>query len=272
MSSEFTYSPKSIDHNQFYDCPEDYKKYVKRILAVQAFAERCGACEMGTQLRLAPDPITRKSFARIVYDEASHAHMLYKILEKIGVNESEALQLAKSKNSKGKSTESLDGVLAVGNSENCWIDIVLNNMFLDRAGSHMVGNFSNSSFKPWAEACEKIYIDEQMHKAFGFKQLKRYIEEHNVDEELIQKIRQWYVHALNFFGPPNIRSQELLNYYGIKRQSNEKLRCAFIDEVFCAMKALGLHEIIDHGVANNYPFKIFAITWNSICDKTHCAT
>lgn len=260
MLIKFTFLPKSIDQNQFDDCPEDYKKYVKRILAIQAFAERCGACEMGAQLRLAPDPITRKNFARVVYDEANHAHMLYKILEKIGVNESEALELAKSKNSSGKSTESLDGILAVGNNENGWIDIVLNNMFLDRAGSHMVGNFSNSSFKPWADACEKIYVDEQMHKAFGFKQLKHYIEKHNIDEELIRKIRQWYVHALNFFGPPNVKSQELLNFYGIKRQSNDELRCAFIKEVLCVMDELDLRKIIDCELANKYPFQLSVLT------------
>lgn len=256
MSSELSYNRGSIDYPQLDTCPDEYKKFLTRILAMQAYSERSGACEMGKQLHLAPDSTTRKVFARIVYDEAKHASMLYKILEEMGISERDALQIVESKNSSGKKTQSLDGIQEVGSQANQWIDIVLNNMFLDRAGSFMVGNFSQSSFKPWAKACEVIYEDEQFHKAFGLKQLKMHLVENKLTTSLVSRIRHWYIHGLNFFGPPNVKSQSILEQYGLKRTSNEELRQQYINEVRQVLDELELGVVLDIELSDVYPFEI----------------
>ncbi len=257
MSNIHNYAPLSVEYENFLDCPQEYRDYVIRILAIQAFAERTGANEMATQIRNAPDAKSRMGLSRIVYDEANHAYLLYQILEKIGIDEYEAVNLALAKNSSGESTQSLDGVLNVGDDKNEWLDVVLNNMFLDRAGTFMVSNFSESSFKPWAEACKKIYADEQWHTAFGFNQFKKYIENNIGKEKNIEdKIIKWYVYALNFFGPPNVKSQETLKKYGIKRASNEELRSKFKTEVLNILSEINIHCIEKNKFTQEYPYQL----------------
>lgn len=251
---DIDYSVKAIDYDDFDSCPEDYQKYVIRILCMQAYAERHGASEMGYQLPQAPDYRATKGLAKIVYDESNHAYWLYNILEKLGVSEAQAMAIAEGREPGAASSTSMAGVIAVGDTQNTWLDLVLNNMLMDRAGGYMVKNFSESSFKPWSDICDKIYEEEQYHFQFGLLQFERYLKNHE-DPNLKQKFNQWYVHALNFFGPPNNRSQQLLKDYGIKRQSNEQLRQAFKKDLEQLFKDKGWLDLINSNIDYNYPCK-----------------
>lgn len=250
-NKQFNYETKAIGVNEFSDTPESYQHYVVRIMAMQAYAERCGATEVGAQLSLAPDSALRVGLAKIVSDEAIHAHMLYQVLEDIGVSETKAIEIV---NDKHQKTKSLDGVEAVGDSNNTWLDIVLNNMLMDRAGGFMVRNFAKSSFKPWATACEKIAKDEDWHQRFGWLQFLDYIELHGIDSAKA-RFHYWYVHALNFFGPPNNKSDELLKNYGIKRENNQVLRENFISDLTSLLANHDLDFLLE-AVTDVYPYKL----------------
>lgn len=250
-----SYEIKSIDYHNFKDTPEKYQSYVIRILSMQAYAEKLGAEEMGYQLRLAPDYHARKGLARIVSEEADHAYRLYNILEKIGVTEEQAIAIAESKSDHSKATQSMEGVISVGDEQNQWLDLVLNNMLMDRAGSFMVNNFSQSSFAPWAEACEKIYRDEQWHKAFGLKEFKSYLTLHASQKDLPLKFSTWFSYAMNFFGPPSVNTYAELKEFGIKRLSNQALREEFISEVKALLK-INSWEYLLLPIVYEYPCKI----------------
>lgn len=249
------YLPKSINYDTFRETDEEYQRYVIRILSVQAYAEKLGADEMGAQLHLAPDYRSRKSLARIVADEAEHAFLLYTILEKIGVSEFEAIAIAEGKTTGGVATQSLVGAKAVGDENNEWLDLVLNNLFMDRAGSFMVENFAQSSFEPWALACEQIYRDEQWHKAFGLRAFENFLET-SKDSSISEKVTLWFVHALNFFGPPSIHTQNKLKAYGIKPKSNDALREAFVAEVKQLLQKKNFnHWLRFDSITKQYPFQ-----------------
>lgn len=249
-----TYDVKSITYNSFHDTDEEYQRYVIRIMSMQAYAEKLGAEEMGYQLRLAPDSLARRSLACIVRDEADHALMLYRILEKLGVSEESAIQIAQGKADGSKATASMDGAIAVGDDDNEWIDLVLNNMLMDRAGGFIVSNFMRSSFEPWSTACEKIYEDEKWHKRFGLDQLVQCAKS-NKSEKLRYKFTVWFCRALNFFGPPSVKTQKKLCYYGIKRKSNEELRSEFVDEVKFLMEKYNLSDLLLPGLPTKYPYQ-----------------
>lgn len=254
LSDNIFYNVKSIDMSGFFSCPKDYQSYVIRIMSIQAYAELCGANEIGYQLRLAPNYRSRKGLSRIVYDEATHAYLLYQILEKIGVSEAEAVSIAEGgKLSSNKKTESLSGVISVGDDENEWIDLILNNMLMDRAGGYMVNNFSQSSFSPWAEACEKIYSDEEWHKDFGLREFEKYIKNNDISV-VGKKFSSWFLKAINFFGPPPGKSQEILKKYGIKRRSNDELRSDFIIDLTSVMDGLGLGNLVQKNISQQYPY------------------
>lgn len=248
------YDVATIDYDDFPNCPEDYKHYVIRILSIQAYAERMGATEMGHQLRLAPDYITRRRLAKIVYDEASHAYLLYEILNHLNVSEREAILIAKGEHPESAKTNSLDGPVAVGNDNNTWIDIVFNNFFLDRAGMFMVANFAKSSFKPWAKACELIHKDELWHVRFGQEEFEKYLSMHGTDV-IKDMFALWYIRALNFFGSSVSRSHEQLKIYGIKRLNNVELRQQFINNIIELLTERDWLHLLPE-VSADYPYQI----------------
>lgn len=255
-SCDLLYEVGAIDFEDFVNCPEDYKNFVIRILSMQAYAELMGANEVGYQLKLAPDYKARKRLAKIAYDEASHAYLLYDILHRLNISESEAVNIAEGKTANSAKTASLEGVLAVGHDDNTWLDIILNNFFLDRAGSYMVNNFSHSSFKPWSQACKSIYKDELWHIRFGNDELEKFINENSL-EKVKGPFAIWYVRALNFFGPPTSRSQELLKRYGIKRQTNSELRDKFVLELHAFLREKSWFNLLPQ-VSPTYPYHVLA--------------
>lgn len=247
------YQVGAIDYEDFFQCPKDYQSHVIRILSVQAYAEYCGATEVGRQIKLAPDAISRKRLAKIVYDEASHAYSLYEILQKINISESESVAIVLGHRNTPKS-QSLTGVESVGHEEHTWLDVILNTFFLDRAGSYMVGNFAQSSFKPWSLACQSIYKDEQWHVRFGEQALESYINDYSLDA-VKAKFGTWFVYAINFFGSPVSRSHDDLKRYGIKRYSNEELRQQFIQKVHNLLIEKGWQTLIPQ-ISTDYPYTL----------------
>ena len=218
-------------------------------------ASLCGS-ERGASLAhwipRAPGFRVVRSVAQILADEARHAFLLYRVLDSLGVSQEEAVAIAEGKSGSGSSkSQSLEGPLAVTAPENEWIDVVLNCMFLDRAGRLMVGNFAQSSFAPWATACKAILKDEDMHVGFGLTGFRRFLKEEKNREKLSRQVTRWYAYGLNFFGPPASSKDQALFDFGLKRKSNELLRRDYIEEVAEVLAGPGqdLHPALDELVS-----------------------
>ncbi len=252
----FKYEKRSVDYSMFEQMPEEYREQMIRIMSIQAYAEKKAATEGVEWIDKAPNYKSRRVFTNVLAEEAYHSYLIYKILEKIRVSEDEAIDIAEGRSSGNKKMHnaSLEGPLSVGEESNEWIDIMLNHVFLDRAGKFMVTNFIDASFTPWSEANEKILREEAGHIGFGMKELKKWLDEQVDREKTKQKISAWYAKGLNFFGPPSSHKSEMLKKYGIKRKDNEELRAMFIKEVEEEFAELNASDLIElkH---NEFPYK-----------------
>lgn len=242
---EFDYAPGSIDYADLPTVPEDYRRQLVRLMAIQAYSEEKAATEGVAWIANAPDYKRRRVFAKVIAEEAQHSYLIYQLLERMGVSEQEAIAIAEGRAERPMHDASLEGPLSVGDEDNEWIDIMLNHMFLDRAGKFMVGNFCDASFKPWAEANRIILREEQGHIGFGWAELRRYLAEAGHSEQAREKISTWYAKGLNFFGPPSTRRGALLATYGLKRKDNETLRNEFRAEVEELFHELGRLDLIE---------------------------
>lgn len=239
------YAPRSVTLSNLKKAPQDYREYLVRIMSMQAYAERLGAIELGPWIAHAPTYRERKVIGRILSDEARHAYLLYRELDALGVCEEEAIAIAEGKTGVGANSASLAGPKEVANQENDWLDIVLNHMFLDRAGKFMVKNFSESSYAPWAEACRKILKDEYLHEGFGYSELRRYLREGYDRQALSSRATHWYALGLNFFGPPNVSERaKKLRDYGLKRKTNQELREVYQQEVKTLMSKVNAEDLL----------------------------
>lgn len=162
------------------------------------------------------------------------------------MSEDEAIAIAEGRGTvKGPSEASMAGPKAVADPDNVWDDVVLNNMFLDRAGRHMVSNFAESSYAPWARVCRRIVRDEKLHEGFGLQQLKRLIAAGGDRDALARRVTRWYALGLNFFGPPQDPGKiAFLRRWGLKRSDNETLRRAYRSEVATIMDRLGAADLL----------------------------
>ncbi|WP_394538532.1 phenylacetate-CoA oxygenase subunit PaaI [Lysobacter enzymogenes] len=250
----FNYAPSSIDFADLPDLPEDYRQELVRLMAIQAYSEEKAATEGIEWIAKSPDYKRRRVFAKIIAEEARHSYLIYHLLERMGIPEKQAIAIAEGRAHRPMHDASLEGPLSVGHQDNEWIDIMLNHMFLDRAGKFMVGNFCEASFKPWAEANQVILREERGHIGFGFAELRTYLADKGETNEARVKISNWYAKGLNFFGPPSTKRGERLSAYGLKRKDNETLRNEFRAEVEEVFDELGRPDLIALE-KNDFPYR-----------------
>ncbi len=247
------YPPSSVTMDMWPRMPDEYRQPIVRIMSIQAYAEASAAPSLARWISKAPGFRAVRTVASILADEARHAFLLYRELETMGVTHEESIAIAEGKNM-GKKTASLEGPLSVADEENEWIDVVLNHMFLDRAGLFMVSNFAQSSFQPWAAACAEILKDEPMHVGFGLTELRNYMNAEHDEQDLSRRASKWFAFGLNFFGPPAGRNDETLRRYGIKRKGNEALREEYRKDVHDVLDRIGKRDLIRLS-SQEYPFR-----------------
>jgi 1,2-phenylacetyl-CoA epoxidase catalytic subunit len=246
-------APESVELEDLPHMPELYCNALQRIMAIQAFAERLGAEELGKWISKAPDFSSMRVIARIASDEANHAYWLYRELEAMGLDYNDAIAMANGTQSSAPTQASLEGPRAVGDEANEWADVTLNAMFLDRAGRFMVTNFSKSSYGPWARVCQRMLHDENLHQGFGLSQLKKLVKNCDDRAKLAGRVTLWYARGLNFFGPPSKHRSVGLKKFGLKRKDNEELRQEYAREVAGIMKELGAEDLINLS-HDGYPY------------------
>jgi len=237
-------APCSVTRDTLDRQPAEYREHLVRIMSIQAYAERLGAVELGQWVGRAPDFRLMRVCARICSDEAKHAHWLYQELHLIGVPERDALAIAEGRAGQKPAQASLAGPRAVADTDNTWDDVPLNNMFLDRAGRHMVGNFARSSYEPWARISRRILKDEALHEGFGLRELRRQVRERRDREALAARVTKWFTLGLNFFGPPRSSRSAQLRAYGLKRLDNEQLRQCYRSECEALLEDLGAGDLV----------------------------
>lgn len=246
-------APESVELEDLSHMPDPYRSALQRIMAIQAFAERLGAEELGKWISKAPDFSSMRVIARIASDEANHAYWLYRELDAMGLAYNDAIAMANGTQSSAPTKASLEGPRAVGDEDNEWADVTLNAMFLDRAGRFMVTNFSKSSYGPWARVCQRMLHDENLHQSFGLSQLRKLVKTCDDRVKLARRVTLWYARGLNFFGPPSRNRSDELRKFGLKRKDNEELRQEYVREVAGIMKALDAGDLINLS-RDEYPY------------------
>ncbi len=255
-----SYEPLAVTAENLHLYPEDYRRDLVRLLSMQAYAERLGATELAAWVRAAPNFRDRVTIAKIASDEARHSFFLYVLLERLGVSEAAAMEIAEG-GAMGKPSEhAMAGPKAVADPHNEWIDIVINNLLLDRVGKFMNQNFALSSYRPWAEACKKILLDEQMHVEFGVKCFQKCLKGEygppRDEAELAGKVSSWYARGLNFFGPPSKTTAERQRLFGLKRKSSDELRREYREEVETVFEEMGKRHFL-RTRNDAYPYEPF---------------
>ena len=219
------------------ELPEDYAKFLKRLLYVQADTEFASVQQHRPLLDRSPSLDDRWTEARIVADEMRHGYQICKLLEDFGPEGEALIQDLLNRHMGEHKLDSFNMEFEK------WSDVAAFAMFVDRVGIYQLRSFQECSYGPLARAIPLMLAEEQLHIGFGANALKRIANDENYygdKEEAQAAVNKWFPRALDMFGHSDSEGSELAVRLGIKKWRNEEARKMYLEEVGRLLAGMGL--------------------------------
>jgi len=227
---------------------DDYRRNLIHLMTMQADSELAGAFGYVPWIMKAPTIEEKHVVAQIVKDEVRHAHVMYGLLEDLGVDV--AAHVARH-----DFTLRLDGSAAdIGTARvaadqrvnifyypiDRWADFIFFNFCMDRGAGHQLEDVRHCSYGPWVRAIEGIFKEEKMHIRHGELWVQRLTQAEATRAEAQEALDRWFVRTMNIFGRPGSAKNRVYQKYRLKVRDNDEVRRAFATEVTALAGAAGL--------------------------------
>jgi 1,2-phenylacetyl-CoA epoxidase catalytic subunit len=219
------------------ELPDDYAKFLRRLLYVQADTEFASVQQHRPWLDRAPTIEDRWTQARIVADEMRHGYQMCKLLEDFGPDGQALIQDLLDKKMGEHKLDSFNMEFER------WSDVVAFACLVDRVGIYQLQSFRECSYGPLARAIPLMLTEEQLHIGFGANGLKRMVQDDNYvgdKDEAQAAVNKWFPRALDMFGHSKSEGSELAVRLGIKKMRNEEAREKYLEEVQRVLANAGL--------------------------------
>ena len=227
---------------------EEYRRNVIHLMTMQADSELAGAFGYVPWIMKAPTIEEKHVVAQIVKDEVRHAHVMYGLLEDLGVDV--GTHIARHDFTLRLDDAAADiGTQRVADDKRVnifyypidrWADFVFFNFCMDRGAGHQLEDVRHCSYGPWARAIEGIFKEEKMHIRHGELWVQRLGADPVTRPEAQATLGKWYVRTMNIFGRPGSPRNALYRKYRLKLRDNDEVRQVFAREVRELAEAAGL--------------------------------
>jgi len=206
-----------------------YRDMLVRLMTRQFYAETATAEVFGRSIACAPSLREKFLAAEFAREEADHAERLCRLLEGLGVDP-EAVHRARPAAAAFWSLD-LDS----------WLDIAVFNFTVDRAGSHQIMEYRDSSYLPWALEMGAVLADEEGHYGNGVENLREFAR----DKALFAEFQRVYALMLpvtvkRAFGRPASADNDYCVAVGLKRHTTEEVVNNYLSEMLDYMRECGL--------------------------------
>jgi ring-1,2-phenylacetyl-CoA epoxidase subunit PaaA len=211
------------------DARGDYRDMLLRLMTRQFYAETATAEVFGRSIACAPTLKEKFLAAEFAKEEAEHSEYLCNLFRGLGVDP-EALHAARPPAAQFWSLD-LDS----------WIHIAVFNFTVDRAGSHQIMEYRDSSYQPWAEAMDRVLADEEGHYGNGVENLREFARDAKVFAEFQAVYRGMLpVTVKRAFGRPTGADNDYCVKVGLKRHTTEQVVNRYLEEMLGYMRECGL--------------------------------
>ena len=207
----------------------EFKAMLIRLMTRQLYAETATAEIFGKAVSVAPTWRDKYLAAQFTAEEARHSQGLCDLLAELG-EDPEAIVAGRP-----------DAPEFWGIDVDDWLNIAAFNFTVDRAGSHQIMEYRESSFVPWADSQEIVLADEEDHYDSGVENLK----EIATDPEKLRAFQEIFDRLLpitvkrafgRLAGPEN----EFCLNTGLKRNDTETIVNRYLVEMRGHMENTGL--------------------------------
>ncbi len=225
---------------------DDYREHLPNLMMMQADSELAGAFGYVPWIQKSPDIKETLQVAQIVKDEVRHGHVMFRLLEQLGVDTNDYFQ---SHNFTLRVDAADIGTERVADDKrvnifyypiDTWYDFIMFNFCMDRGAGHQLEDAKHCSFKPWADVMEGIFKEEAMHMAHGDWWVKKLAADPKTKGPAQEALDRWYPRTMNIFGRPNSPKNKIYRRLGLKVRDNDEVRQAFAAEIKARCDEYGL--------------------------------
>ncbi|MBI4387158.1 MAG: phenylacetate-CoA oxygenase subunit PaaI [Elusimicrobia bacterium] len=225
---------------------EEYREHLVNLMMMQADSELAGAFGYVPWIMKAPSIQETYVVSQIVKDEVRHAHVMYRLLEQLGVD---VQKYYESHNFNLRVQEADIGTERVADDKRVnifyypietWYDFIMFNFCMDRGAGHQLEDAKACSYKPWADVMEGICKEEAMHMAHGDWWVKKLAADPATKDKAQEALDVWYPRTMNIFGRANSPKNKIYRELGLKKRDNDEVRQAFAADVRKKCELFGL--------------------------------
>ena len=207
----------------------EYKDMLLRLMTRQFYAETATAEVFGRSIGCAPTLHEKLMAAEFAAEEAEHSQRLCNLFAELG-EDPEKIHAARPPAAQFWSLD-LDN----------WIHIAVFNFTVDRAGSHQIMEYRESSYRPWAEQMGSVLEDEEGHYGNGVQNLREFARKPKVFDEFQQiYFNMLPVTVKRAFGRPVGADNDYCIKTGLKRHTTEQVVNRYLKEMLSYMRECGL--------------------------------
>ena len=218
---------------------EEYRRHLVHLMTMQADSELAGAFGYVPWIMKAPTIEEKHVVAQIVKDEVRHAHVMYGLLEDLGVDV--AAHVARHDFTLRLDDTAADiGTQRVAADKRVnifyypidrWDDFIFFNFCMDRGAGHQLEDVRHCSYGPWVRAVEGIFKEEKMHIRHGELWVQRLGADPATRPEAQAAFDRWFARTMNIFGRPQSPKNAVYRRYRLKVRDNDEVRQTFAREV-----------------------------------------
>jgi 1,2-phenylacetyl-CoA epoxidase catalytic subunit len=206
-----------------------YRDMLIRLMTRQFYAETATAEVFGRSVGCAPTLREKLMAAEFAAEEAEHSQRLCNLFLDLR-EDPEKIHAARPPAAQFWSLD-LDN----------WVHIAVFNFTVDRAGSHQIMEYRQSSYRPWAEQMGPVLDDEEGHYGNGVENLREFAR----DPKLFNEFQSVYFGMLpvtvkRAFGRPIGEDNDYCVKVGLKRHTTEQVVNRYLTEMLCYMRQVGL--------------------------------
>ncbi len=228
--------------------PPRYRGELLRLMASFVDSELAGAAGFADTINDAPGIKERISAARIVLEKTDHAGRVLEIMGNFGadtrryaVHHPWSERMARNADI-GASRRAGDMRLSVFHYPlEGWVDAVVMNVLMGRAGVIQLKELARVSYQPLAEVFRAILPREARHAELGAAGLARIAESDAGAKAARESLAYWRSRVAASFGLPGSARFELLARFGLRHTPNETLLAEWQSSVDAQLAALNLN-------------------------------
>ena len=215
--------------------PEAYRKNLIRQMSQHGHSEVIGMQPEGNWLTRAPTLERKSVLLAKIQDEAGHGLYLYSATETLGITREELIEALHEGSAKYASIFNYPSLT--------WADIGAIGWLVDGAAIVNQVSLQRTSYGPYARSMVRICKEESFHQRQGYQIMTCLAQGSTEQKHMAQDaLDRWWWPSLMMFGPHDGESahsaQSML--WKIKRQSNDSLRQAFVDQTVAQAELIDL--------------------------------